>query len=134
MSARNVELVRRWFAGLARGDLSLEICDQDITLRNWDESPVPGDYQGHAGLQRWWAEFADAFEEVRIELKEATALDETRVVTTQHLVGTFRLTGIKLDGPFGAIITVRDGRILDVTGYASPGLAKKAAGLPRPPS
>jgi hypothetical protein len=48
------------------------------------------------------------------------------------LVGRFRLTGIEVDGPFGSIITVRDSKILSATGYASPGQAKKAAGLSRP--
>jgi hypothetical protein len=54
------------------------------------------------------------------------------VVTAQHLVGRFRLTGIEVDGPFGSIVAVRDGKILSATGYASPGLAKKAAGMSRP--
>ncbi len=67
-----------------------------------------------------------------MELKEAIAVDEEHVVTSQHVVGRFRLTGIEVDGPFGAIVTVRDGKILSAIGYASPGLAKKAAGLAPP--
>jgi hypothetical protein len=95
MSAENVELVRRWFKGLEHGELSPEICDPEIVIRNWDESPIRGPYHGHEGR--------------------------------------FRLTGIEVDGPFGSIITVRDGKIVSAIGYASPGLAKKAAGL-GPPS
>jgi ketosteroid isomerase-like protein len=67
-----------------------------------------------------------------MELKEAIPVDHERVVTAQHVVGHFRLTGIELDGPFGSIITVRDGKIVSAIGYASPGLAKRAAGFSRP--
>ena len=132
MSAENVELVRRWFEGLARGDLGPEICDEEILIRNWDESPIRGPYHGHAGLRQWWADFDDAFEDVHLELKEAIDVDDERVVTAQHVVGRFRLTGIEVDGPFGAIVTVRDGKIVSAIGYASPGRAKKAAGLSKP--
>jgi ketosteroid isomerase-like protein len=134
MSAENVELVTRWFKSLERGDLSPELCDPDIVIRNWDGSPVRGPYCGHQGLRQWWADFADVIEDAHIELKEAIDLDDGRVVTTQHLVGRFRLTGIEVDGPFGSIVAVREGRILSATGYATPGQAKKAAGLSRPGS
>jgi ketosteroid isomerase-like protein len=134
MSAENVELVRRWFKGLESGDLGPELCHPEIVIRNWDESPVRGPYHGHEGLRKWWADFADAFDDVHMELKEAVDLDAERVVTSQHVVGRFRLTGIEVDGPFGAIVTVREGKILSAIGYASPGRAKKAAGMPRPSS
>jgi ketosteroid isomerase-like protein len=132
MSQENVDLVTRWFKGLERGDLSPKLCDPEIIIRNWDGSPVRGPYRGYEGLHQWWADFAEVIEDVHIELKEAIDLDDGRVVTAQHLVGRFRLTGIEVDGPFGSIITVRDSKILSATGYASPGQAKKAAGLSRP--
>ena len=129
MSADNVELVRAWFAGFERGELSPELCHEELLIRNWDESPVRGPYHGLEGLRQWWADFAEAFEDVHLELKEAVPVDEDRVVTTQHIVGRFRLTGIELDGAFGAIVTVKDGKILSAIGYASPGRARRAAGL-----
>jgi len=129
MSSENVEVVRRWFEGLEKGELSAEICHPEIVIRNWDESPIPGPYHGHEGLRRWWADFAEVLEDVRLELKEIVYVDDERVVTTQHVVGRFRLTGIEVDGPFGAVVTVSDGKILSAIGYASPGRAKKAAGL-----
>ena len=120
MSDANVDLVWRWFEGLQRGELSPEICDEEILIRNWDESPIRGPYHGHAGLRQWWADFAEAFEAIHLELKEATSVDDERVVTGQHVVGRFRLTGIGVDGPFGSIVTVRNGKIISAIGYASP--------------
>ena len=131
MSDENVELVRRWFGGLQKGELSPEICDQEILIRNWDESPVRGPYTGHAGLRQWWSEFADVIEDAHLDLKEVIRVDDERMVCTVHVVGRFRATEIPVDGPFGAVVTVRDGKILSAIGHASPGRAKKAAGLKR---
>ena len=132
MAVSDVELVQRWFAGLGRGTLSPEICHPDIEIRNWEGSPLRGPYRGHEGLERWWRDFAEVIEDARFDLKETVALDEGRVLTIQAIVGRFRLTGIEVDGPWGAIITVRDGKIFRAQGYATPGKARKAAGLPRP--
>ena len=129
MPAEEVEVVRRWFARLGQGDPAPELCDPEILIRNWDESPLRGPYHGLDGLHQWWSDFAEVIEHVHLELKEAIDLGDGRVVTTQHVVGRFRLTGIEVDGPFGAIITVRDGRILSAIGFEGPGRAKKAAGL-----
>ena len=132
MSAEDVELIRRWFDGLGRGDLQPELWHSELLMRNWEENPIPGPFRGHDGLREWWEQFVDAFKDVSLELKEVIDLGDGRLVTTQHVVGRFRSTGIPVDGPFGAIIEIRDGKILSATGYASPGRAKKAAGLRRP--
>lgn len=131
MPTGNVEVVRSWFASLARGEPAVDLCDPEIVIRNWDGSPLRGPYHGHEGVRQWWADFAEVIEDARIELKEAIDLGDGRIVTAQHLVGRFRLTGIELDGPFGSITTVRKGRITSATGYATPGQAKKAAGMSR---
>ena len=59
MSQEDVEIVRRWFEGLNLGKPSPELCDSQIEIRNWAESPAPGPYRGHEGLQRWWKEVHD---------------------------------------------------------------------------
>ena len=122
-----VEVVRRWFGALAQGDPAPDLCDPEIEIRNWDEGPITGPYYGHEGLRQWWKDVADAFEDVRFELLDATPIDDARCLTIQRLVGRFRLTGIEVNGAWGAIVTVRKGRILSARGYATPGRAKKAA-------
>ena len=132
MKSDNLELVTRWFRGLERGELTPEICHPEIVIRNWDESPLRGPYHGHDGLRKWWSDFAEVIEDARFELLEVIELEDGRIVTTQNLTGKFRLTGIEVEGPWGSIVTVRDKKIGSATGYASPGRAKKAAGLKRP--
>ncbi len=128
-----MQLVTRWFRGLERGTLSPELCHPEIEIRNWEESPVRGPYHGHEGLVQWWADFADVIEDARFELQEVIDLGDGRVLTVNKLTGTFRLTGIELvDAIWGSIITVRDGLIAGAVGYATPGRAKKAAGLRKP--
>jgi ketosteroid isomerase-like protein len=129
MAPDDVALVERWFEGLRRGELNRELCDPEIVIRNWAESPVLGPYHGHDGVERWWVDLAEAFEEMRFELKETTDLGDGRVLTEQRIVGRFRLTGIELDSEWGSIIAVGDGKILSATGFASPNRARKAAGL-----
>jgi ketosteroid isomerase-like protein len=122
-----VAVVRRWFSALERGDPAPELCDPEIEIRNWDEAPITGPYFGHEGVHQWWADVADAIDDVRFELLELSPIDDTRCLTIQHLRGRFRSTGIEVEGAWGAIVTVRDGKILSAMGYATPGRAKKAA-------
>ena len=96
---------------------------------NWAESPIPGPYHGHNGVRQWWADVADAFDGVRLQVMRIEGLDSRRVLTAQRLVGTFRLTGIELDVPWGSVISVRDGKILKAVGYISPSQARRAVGL-----
>jgi hypothetical protein len=125
-------VVREWFASLAAGEPDLKLCHPEIEIRNWDEAPIRGPYHGHDGVRQWWADFTDAFDEgVRMDLKELVPLDDSRVVTEQHIVGRFRLTGIEVDGPFGSITTVADEMVRSAIGYASFGRARRAAGLPK---
>ncbi|MGH2960718.1 MAG: nuclear transport factor 2 family protein [Solirubrobacterales bacterium] len=129
VSAENVKLVRRWFEGFRVGEVSPDICDPEIEIRNWKESPSPGPYRGHEGLRRWWNDVEDAFEDMHFELVDAIDVGDERVVTVQRIVGRFRLTGIEVDHIWGAVVSVRQGKIASAVGYASPGRAKRAAGL-----
>ena len=122
-------MVGRWLAGLERGDPAPELCDADVEIVNWAESPIPGPYLGREGVRRWWDDVADAFEGVRFHVLSVEGIDEERALSVQRLVGTFRLTGIELNAAWGSIISVRDGKIARAVGYISPSEARRAAGL-----
>jgi ketosteroid isomerase-like protein len=129
MSEENVEVARRWLDGLARGELSLEMCDPELLVENIAEFPITGPYHGHEGLRRWWEDVAEAFDEIRFELEELIDVDDERVLSVQRIVGRFRRTGIPTDTPWASLIWVKDGKITRAVGYASRGRALKAAGL-----
>jgi ketosteroid isomerase-like protein len=128
-----VAVVRRWFDALQRGDPAPELCDAEIEIRNWAEFPIPGPYHGHDGLKRWWDDVAEVFEEFQWTLKSVEPIGEDRYLTVQRIAGRFRHTGIETDAAWGAIVTVRDGKILSAVGYSTPRRAKRAAGLDSAP-
>ena len=133
MSQENVEiLVRRWFDRLAAGDPAPELCHGEIEIRNWAESPVPGPYTGHSGVQAWWGAVNDPDIGVEIQmfkLEEIVPVDNKCVVTIQRATGRGRYSGFEVDQQWGSVITVEDGRIRSAVGFASPEAALKAAGL-----
>jgi hypothetical protein len=53
MSQENVEIVRRWFAAIAEGELFLDLWDADLIVDNIPEFPVTGPYRGYEGAP--WA-------------------------------------------------------------------------------
>jgi ketosteroid isomerase-like protein len=137
MSQENVEIVRRWFEGFNMGEVSPELCDPEIEIRNWSGSLTAGPYRGHDGLRRWWKELHDP--DVAVELRpfqveEIIDVDAERVVVVQRMTGRARYTGIELDLMWGAVVTVRGGKIASAAGYPTPEEAKQAAGLASPPS
>jgi ketosteroid isomerase-like protein len=130
MAEENVETVRRWFAAIAEGELAADLWDADLVIDNIPEFPVTGPYRGYEGLRRWWKELTDVVDGARVQLDEATRLDEIRVLTIQRLVGDMAYTRIPIDESWAAIWIVRDGQLCRVTGYATRGQALRAAGLP----
>lgn len=128
MSAEDVAVVRNWMDGLRAGDVRPEICDPEIEIRNWDEAPDPGPYHGIEGLHQWWGDVESAFDNMHFELIDVVDCGGGVTVTSQRIVGRFRLTGIDLDHTWGSIITVKDGRIASARGYMTPDQARRAAG------
>jgi ketosteroid isomerase-like protein len=127
--SEDVRLVREWFEGFERAELGLHICDPEIEIRNWAEFPITGPYRGHEGVRHWWDDIDEAFDELQWELLDLIDAGDGRVVTIQRFRGRFRLTGLETNFAWGAVITVREGKIASAHGYPSPRRAKEAAGL-----
>ncbi len=127
-----MEIVRRWVARLRAGDPAPELCDPEIEIRNWAESPFPGPYYGHDGLRKWFRDVNDPDMGLDIqlfELEEIVEIDDGRVLTTQRATGRGRSSGLAVDQRWGGITGVRDGRIAFAFGYPTPEEAREAAGL-----
>jgi ketosteroid isomerase-like protein len=132
MSQETVDVVRRWFDRLDAGDPAPDLCSPDIEIRNWSESMTPGPYHGHDGLHRWWREAndPDVVADIRwFRLEEIIEVDETSVVAVQRAHARARYTGLEADLRWGAVVSVRGGKIVSAFGYSTPEAAKQAAGL-----
>jgi ketosteroid isomerase-like protein len=128
MSQDNLEIVRRAFDEMGGDEFS--VWDRDVEIINAEGWVIETTYRGHEGLRRWWDDLAEAFGDFRIELEEVMEVDEERVLTTQRFIAHFRKTEIAFDGPWAAILWIRDGKVVRGHGHLSRGRALRAAGLP----
>jgi ketosteroid isomerase-like protein len=140
VSKENVELVRRLYAELA-GEGSAQEFEQRLTDEvlgglldpriEWippAQSPLAVDsYRGFDGVRRYWGEFLSAWDEYRVEpLDLYEAGDQIAVVV--HIVG--RTHGLEVDETRSSLLTIRNGRVVRVQGFADPEGAREAAGPP----
>jgi ketosteroid isomerase-like protein len=70
MSVETVEIVRSLWADLERGDVRLDLCDEQIELRTIAAIPVGDEYRGHDGVRQWANEVWEVFSEFHNELEE----------------------------------------------------------------
>jgi ketosteroid isomerase-like protein len=129
VSEEAVGVVRRWLDGTARGELMVELWDPQCRIENAEGWVIEVEYFGHEGVRRWWDDLDEAFADLRLEPEELIAIDDERVLSTHRFRGHFRTTGIELNGPWAAVITVRDGLMVEAVGYFTKAQAMKAAGV-----
>jgi ketosteroid isomerase-like protein len=130
MTPENVEVVRALWAGLERGQVPLELCDEDIELRTAAEIPVADEYRGHAGVAQWATDVWEAFSEFHNEIEETTeSEDGETIVTMVRTNGRMRHTGLEAKLRWAVVWTLRDGKAVRAHGYLSQAQALEAAGL-----
>jgi uncharacterized protein len=85
-------------------------------------------YRGHEGVRRFWREFIDPWESIRIEITDTREAEETLVVFVNfHGVGTG--SGLELTVPFVHLLSYRNRKLVRFRAYADRGEALEAAGL-----
>ena len=127
MSRPNVETVERVYA-LAAEDWAArdedaragparlaELFDPNVVVQERADFPDSDTYRGYAGLVRWWAGFFEIYEHVRLEPQELIPHGD-RVVVRVRLVLRSK-GGVPLEQEAGHVWTLRDGRVVHVTGY-----------------
>ncbi len=125
----NLEIARRAVQELGSGPYEGGVWDPDVEVINAEGWVIETTYHGHAGLERWWEDLAEAFGDFRVELEDALDVDAERVVTTQRFVGHFRATDIPFDGTWASLLWIRDGKIVRAQGHLSKRRAMRAAGM-----
>jgi ketosteroid isomerase-like protein len=130
MSQENVEIALAAVDAWNRGD-------REAWLALWDEEaefyPLRAQleghpYWGHEGLDRFLADVAEEWEEVRFEIDEAREVGE-HVVGTGRFLARGRASGVDLNVPLGVLTKVRRGRIVYARFFSEPAKALEAAGL-----
>jgi ketosteroid isomerase-like protein len=134
MSEENVEIVRRWWKGSNENGLPpLELCDEEIQIRNPPDLPGQALYEGHAGVRRWCDEVFDILDGPRVVPEEIVDVDGDgrTMLMLLRVTGTAKYTGIDVDYEWAAIWTIREGKVLRAQGYLDRADAIEAAGLPK---
>jgi len=135
MSQQNVEIARRAHEAFNRPDLGVfdldalyRLADPDLVV-DWSRSAglEAGIYKGEAATRRFWNTFFESFERVVVEPLEFIGHGES-VVVPHHLHARGR-QGVEVDARSTVVLTVRDGRIIEMRLYRQTAEALKAVGL-----
>lgn len=140
MSRENVELVRRLYTELFSGgsapEFKARLTDDALSAFLDPEIewiPVPGSllavdrYRGFDGVRRLWNEFVAAFDDYRVETSRIDGTGD-QVAVVVHITG--RKQTIEVGDTRSSLLTIRDGRVVRVEGFAEPEGAREAIGLP----
>ena len=134
MSQENVEIVRRVYDAVARGDAETVLALYDPAIE-WDFSQSPfrslfmhDVYRGRDGLRSFIRErYEEAWESVEDELEELIEAGE-QVISVITSRGRGRASGLEVEKMHAGLWTVRGGRVVRVE-WMSREKALEAAGL-----
>jgi ketosteroid isomerase-like protein len=120
VSTGNVEIVRQSLERWSSGDLEgfLERVDPELEWRTSglypDVDPV---YHGHDGFRKFWRDFHETWETLRMEILETITAGD-RVAFSFHFDATGR-DGLRTGRDQASIATLRNGLLLRIENYAS---------------
>jgi ketosteroid isomerase-like protein len=122
MSRGNVEIARRVFEAAFARPLDLETLNELISPDHEFHSlldVVEGrSWTGLKGFKDFLAAADDALS-YELVLEELTELDENRVLIATRTVGTGRVGGAPVDQLVWTVMTLRAGKLVSTTAYAS---------------
>jgi ketosteroid isomerase-like protein len=129
MSEENVDRFLEANDAFNRGDVErwLQHYHRDAVLEV-RQVELEGEYSGHDGLRRFFAEFAEELETFEAQYSDVRDLgDRVLGLGTLHTIG--RGSGIELEGPVAIVASFRDGLCTHLKDYGEWGQALEAAGL-----
>ena len=131
MSKENVELTHRALDAFIRRDVEAAIAfwDPDGVWYPGMEADVEGGkvYRGQAEIRRYYQDLAGFSDEHDIEVCDVRDLGD-KVLLLLRMTMRFA-SGVTLDQDGGALLTWRDGKLLEARAYMSRADALEAAGL-----
>jgi ketosteroid isomerase-like protein len=113
MSEANIESVRRGYAALNQGDLSvvLDLLDPGIEWHEPAPSPDAGTHQGRESFERFMRGWLESFDEFRVEPQRIVEQDD-RLIAVVRQTGKGRASGLEVEATLAHVWTVADGRAI----------------------
>jgi ketosteroid isomerase-like protein len=133
MSQENVELVLRTHAAVVEGNLEglLSNVHPKAEYRAATQQAIEGEgsiFRGHDGLRRWFRELHDLYEDLDAEVLEVRDVGN-RVVVTFLVRGRGTGSGVTLEQSLTQVVTLREGKVIEIQEYFSREAALEAVGL-----
>jgi ketosteroid isomerase-like protein len=131
MSQENVEIVRRASRFWIERDFSQmpELLDPEVVIDLSRNVFNPDVYRGYDGVKRYVQAVDEMWDKFEARIEEVIDAGDT-VVTATRISGVGRGSGVQADMQLFQVVTLRDGRVLQVTGgYRDRAEALEAAGL-----
>lgn len=128
MSEANVEIVRRAFELWNSGDreVRLDEVDPELELHSRLMGRV---VRGVDGLQAWFSEIDQQFDEWRLQVVEIRDIGNDRVLALGQIHLRGRESRVEFDQPMAWLIGFRDGRVLRLEMFPDHTDALEAAGI-----
>jgi len=113
MSEANIESLRRGYAALNRGDLSvvLDLLDPGIEWHEPAPSPDAGTCQGRESFERFLRGWLESFDEFRVEPQRIVEQDD-RLIAVVRQTWKGRASGLEIEATLAHVWTVADGRAI----------------------
>jgi ketosteroid isomerase-like protein len=126
MSEENVEIVRRFYEDILRGDhaAALRCLAPDVVFTVTQEGSV----HGREAIRAMWERWEDDWEEARPVAEEFIDVGD-QVVVTVHEWGRGRGSGIEVEGRFFNVVTLRDRKVVRKVEFTERAQALEDAGL-----
>ncbi len=129
MSRQNVEIAKRGLDAYNRRDLAAFLAILTDDYKTASTLPDAGaDFEGREGLERYFQEVADTWEEWRVIAEDFRDFGD-RVIMLGRVEGRGRGSGASVVTPGAAINYFRDGKIYLMRLYLDHGEALRAADL-----
>jgi ketosteroid isomerase-like protein len=125
MPRENVEVVKRIY-GLGPAAVE-ELWHPDVVVEERADFPDSATYHGYEGLREWWAGMLDVYDRIALTPRRFFSSGDRVVAEVDHHLES--KTGVPVEYHGAHVWTVRDGRVVHVTGYSELADALERAGL-----
>jgi ketosteroid isomerase-like protein len=129
MSRENVEIVRKLYEVQNDFERFLQLLDPDVVWINDDSVMESRPYVGHEGVREWVRELLAGFSDLRFEVTEIIDAGGDQVIAFQRVLGTGIKSGVQIDREVSTLLTLVNGKIVRLQGFATRPEALEAAGL-----
>ena len=130
MSQQNVEIVRRGFVALNRGDADAVVADMapDIEWYPTSDFVDIGPFRGHDGVRALMSLVFGVFDGYRLQPEELIDAGDA-VIAPVHQTGRGKESGLEADVRYILVFKLSEGKAVRVESYYERHEAFKAAGL-----